>query len=426
MVIIKNLIIYSLFFSFCLPQGRMNALGIGHYNQFQGLNNAADGFMELTPSFQKEVSIGNPSTWHNLDYTYLSLSYSGDYSFMSQSSIANGYSSLSNAIWIVPIKSKYALGLSLKPYADQKIKLLDENSLSFVGYDTTHSYVRSFERSGGILSLNVGGTIMINEIIQLGYWHSALFGSTRQSESLSFGGSSMIQTARMRYNGIISNLYLSMPFSNKFKLFSKYTFTYKPLQAIIEKKHPFDDVNDNGYHDFVSPYFDFPFPDSVSSAPEIKYQNIHSPDGVSLGLNTSLNGRDFLSIELANNIDNFDVSKNGNIIYPIDNRVKSTRLIRLLFSHYPSDISARIVDKLSLKTGLCYYEHNLINNESDIIEIGFSLSIGYKFKPVGNQIDISYYLANREYSDMNGKELVQQIQLGIGLADIWFVKRRQK
>ena len=68
----------------------------------------------------------------------------------------------------------------------------------------------------------------------------------------------------------------------------------------------------------------------------------------------------------------------------------------------------------------------IINNESDIIEIGFSLSIGYKFKPVGNQIDISYYLANREYSDMNGKELVQQIQLGIGLADIWFVKRRQK
>ncbi|CUV08393.1 hypothetical protein MGWOODY_Mmi591 [hydrothermal vent metagenome] len=45
---------------------------------------------------------------------------------------------------------------------------------------------------------------------------------------------------------------------------------------------------------------------------------------------------------------------------------------------------------------------------------------------MGNQIDINYYLGTREYPDIADAELVQQIQLGISLADLWFVKRRQK
>ena len=41
-------------------------------------------------------------------------------------------------------------------------------------------------------------------------------------------------------------------------------------------------------------------------------------------------------------------------------------------------------------------------------------------------MDINYYIGNREHTGMEEKELIQQIQLGVSLADIWFVKRRQK
>ena len=55
-----------------------------------------------------------------------------------------------------------------------------------------------------------------------------------------------------------------------------------------------------------------------------------------------------------------------------------------------------------------------------------SFGVGFKFKPVGNQISLNYYFGNRKFSNIAEKEFIQQIQVGISLADIWFVKRRQK
>jgi hypothetical protein len=58
--------------------------------------------------------------------------------------------------------------------------------------------------------------------------------------------------------------------------------------------------------------------------------------------------------------------------------------------------------------------------------MGYSLGIGFKFGAVGNQIDINYYAGFREYSQSYESEIIHQFQAGISLADIWFVKRRQK
>ena len=61
-----------------------------------------------------------------------------------------------------------------------------------------------------------------------------------------------------------------------------------------------------------------------------------------------------------------------------------------------------------------------------IEEYGASMGIGFNFKPLQNQIDFSYYLANRIYTNKDIKETVQQIQVGLSLADLWFVSRRKK
>ena len=75
----------------------------------------------ITPSASHHFNFSNPSTWHNLDYTYLSLSYSVDQNTLEDHSIINGYSGLSKASWIVPIKTKYSFGLSIAPYINQKL-----------------------------------------------------------------------------------------------------------------------------------------------------------------------------------------------------------------------------------------------------------------------------------------------------------------
>ena len=68
----------------------------------------------------------------------------------------------------------------------------------------------------------------------------------------------------------------------------------------------------------------------------------------------------------------------------------------------------------------------LINNEE-----AYMLRLLHKNKELEdeqflNQIDINYYIGHREHTGIEQKELIQQIQLGVSLADIWFVKRRQK
>ena len=66
------------------------------------------------------------------------------------------------------------------------------------------------------------------------------------------------------------------------------------------------------------------------------------------------------------------------------------------------------------------------NNQDEISEFGISTGLGLRFKKIGNQIDINYYYGLRDYEIINQKEYFQQVQLSTSLADLWFVKRRQK
>ncbi len=424
MLLIRPATALLVFISLCLSQGRMNGLGIGHYGSFQGNGNAVDGMTELAPAFQKNVSFSNPSTWHNLKFSYLSISYSGNESLINESSVANGYSSLSNAMWVVPIKSNSSLGLSLSPYSDQRVSLISQDTAYFEAFNSTYGYTRSFARSGGILSFKIGTSYKISEKLSVGFNHSILFGSSRQNESIFFGGNAVVQSSRARYSGVINDLYFGFSFSENLKLFSKITFSLKPLEAAIGKKYLFDDANNNGYHDYSPPY-DFPFPDSVSSSSEKKVSNAHDPKGFKIGCNRTLGERSALALELG--VLNDDAQNEGSIlVIPFSNWIKSTNSLKVSFNTYPEDYSLKIFDKFSFKSGITYLNHQLFHNDEDILELGFSIGVGFKFKPVGNQIDLSYYFGNREYSGFNEKEFIQQIQIGISLADIWFVKRRQK
>ena len=59
-------------------------------------------------------------------------------------------------------------------------------------------------------------------------------------------------------------------------------------------------------------------------------------------------------------------------------------------------------------------------------QIGYSIGFGYKFKTVGNQIDFTYYFGSRDYPMDYGKENIRRFNIAISIADIWFIKRRQR
>ena len=424
MSLIKRLIIPFLFFSFVICQGTMNALGVGHFYHHQGIGNATSGVIDLSPSFKSNVSLTNPATWHNLKFTFLSLSYSGNENSFDDGSMANGYSSISNAMWVVPIKSRSSFGINLSPYADQRITMVDQDTSVFQAFDTTYSFTRSFDRSGGILSLRLGTSYNLNKSISFGYFYNILFGSSRNHESLNFDGSSMVQTSRVRYSGIINDVFLLISLTEDLNIFSKYTLTLRALEGALEQKHLFDDINDNGYHDYSPPYYDFPNPDSVDAYSELRIKDLHDPLGYNIGINKALNSNSSVAIELGSLKDN---SKGLNSLrLPINNWIKETTTLKASFTHYSNDFSLRLFDRFSFRTGITYYEHKLKNDSPPTTEIGYSLGLGFKFKPVGNQIDINYYIGSREHPGLKIKEMIQQIQLGVSIADIWFVKRRQK
>ena len=404
-------------------QGMMNAFGLGHFNANQGITTAGNGLNSLTPAFQSDVSLTNPTTWQNLDYTYLSLSYSGNENRISELSSKVGYSGLSSATWIIPVKSKGAFGLSLSPYADQRISIASQDTTIFYSFDDTLRFAKSFDRSGGIMSFKMGSSYLLNDMFSLGLSFDLLFGSSRQNESIFFEGSSIVKTSRTRYSGVLANLFLTTFIRDNLSLFTRIQQPLKPLDALYTEKHLFDDANGNGYHDSGSPS-DFPYPDSVSANKEIRLSEVHSPSEFAFGIQSNFNKMNSVSMEVRMYKDSGNLV--GNLTFPGNDWIGSSQDFNVSYVRSPNDLSINWIDKFSFRTGLAYKTHELSQSKIKISELGLALGFGFKFKTVGNQFDLNYYVGKRNYSENYNTEIVQQLQVGVSLADRWFVKRRQK
>ena len=418
---IKKFIPLILCLSLLVGQGTMNGFGLGHFYENQGITSAGNGLNSLVPGFQSNVSLSNPSTWHHLKYTHLSLSYSGDENTISDLPLLNRYSGLSYASWIVPIKSKGSFGLALVPYADQRISLTDTDTTSFIAFDDTLSLLKSFDRSGGIMAFKVGTSYLIRENFSIGLSVDMLFGSSRQNESIFFDGSSIIQTSRTRYSGVLGEVFISLALQERINLFASVKQALRDLDGIYTEKHLFDDANGNGYHDYGN---DFPLPDSVSAKNEIRLTGIHKPKQFSFGVQSKLNKQTSISFEFSTIKDKGTID--SSLTLPINNSIDHSNDFKLSLVRFPNDISLDLVDKISFRTGLMYKSHTLALSNAIVSEVGGSLGFGFKFKTVGNQVDLNYYLGKRNYSDTFNAEIIQQMQVGVSLGDLWFVKRRQK
>ena len=117
-------------------------------------------------------------------------------------------------------------------------------------------------------------------------------------------------------------------------------------------------------------------------------------------------------------------------------RIKSNDNFSIGFIWFPNDLSYNFIDNFTFRSGIAFsrisfdqYDLNSesrIDNKNDITQFGYAIGFGYKFKAVGNQIDFTYYSGIRDYPDIHSDEKLRQFQIGLNIADIWFIKRRQR
>jgi len=430
-VIIKSVFLLSV----CLSQGSLNSFGIGNHQKWLSPSQGGIGSIGLVPTFKNEVSLSNPATWSNLMFTHLTVSYNGFESLIKNNS-NNSFSNLQSAQLIIPIKQRHSFGIALHPYTYQQINLSDTSYNDIYAFDDTLSIHKKYEQAGGIMALDFSFSSSLFSGNNIGFTIQLLFGSSRQNKSLIIDQIPYTQASRLNFSGVNSSFYLIQK-SNLMNLYFKSSFSLNPLEALYTELYPFDDKNNNGYHDFTYNYssqgYDFPHPDDIPNPSESRITNIYDKSSLGIGLSRKLLKRMQLSVELEKNNDksSFDYRLPNSFNF----RVKGNDNYSLGLVLFPDNLSFRFIDKFTLRSGIIYnkyfYDEYDINGNSrignnSITQFGYSIGFGYKFKAVGNQIDFSYYSGSRDYPNNYNSEQLREFQIGISIADIWFIKRRQR
>ena len=425
------------FISLCLSQGPFNSYGIGDLQDWNSASAGGSSSLGLVSSYRQNISLSNPTTWPNLKYTFLSLSYSGFESTLKNNS-KNGYSNLQSAQLIIPIKNKYAIGIELHPYSYQKIDMIDSLGNDLIAFEDTLDLQKQFVQAGGVMAFDISASTSIFSRTNLALTFQLLFGSSRQSKNLLVDEIPYAISSRLNYSGVNTILFLKH-YAFGFDFFLRSQFAFKPLEAIQTKLYPYFDTNKNGYHDFsydyLNPGYDFPNPNDVPGPEQSRISNIHEPSSFSFGVSNTIYQRFQVSFEYQKSKEN--ASYSNQIPNGFNKRIIENDKISFGAIWYPNKQSFKFLDNLTFRSGLFFNNFATdelsddstirIKSKNNVTEFGYSIGFGYKFKAVGNQIDFAYSssLKSFEASDFS-EERLRGFQIGISIADIWFIKRRQR
>ena len=425
------------FISLCLSQGPFNSYGIGDLQDWNSASAGGSSSLGLVSSYRQNISLSNPTTWPNLKYTFLSLSYNGFESTLKNNS-KNGYSNLQSAQLIIPIKNKYAIGIELHPYSYQKIDMIDSLGNDLIAFEDTLDLQKQFVQAGGVMAFDISASTSIFSRTNLALTFQLLFGSSRQSKNLLVDEIPYAISSRLNYSGVNTILFLKH-YAFGYDFFLRSQFAFKPLEAIQTKLYPYFDTNKNGYHDFsydyLNPGYDFPNPNDVPGPEQSRISNIHEPLSFSFGVSNTIYQRFQVSFEYQKSKEN--ASYSNQIPNGFNKRIIENDKISFGAIWYPNKQSFKFLDNLTFRSGLFFNNFATdelsddstirIKSKNSVTEFGYSIGFGYKFKAVGNQIDFAYSssLKSFEASDFS-EERLRGFQIGISIADIWFIKRRQR
>ena len=437
MFLLKYFFGIVLIISTSLSQGYFNGYGVGDTQNWTSASVSGASSIGLVPSYRNNISLSNPTTWSNLKFTFLSISYNGFESSLKNSK--NGYSNLQSAQLIIPIKNRHSLGIELHPYSYQKIELLDSLG-NVIAFGDTLSLKKQFLQAGGIMAFDISASTSIFSSTTLGMTFQLLFGSSRQNSNLLVDEIPYTISSRLNYSGVNTLMFLKQNIFG-FDFYFKSQLPLKPLSATQTKLHPYFDTNMNNYHDNSfygsegASGYDFPHPNDVPGPVVKKVLDIHEPSSFSIGFSNVVHNRLQLSLELQKNKENSKY--NENLLNNFNKRVVGSDKLSFGVVLFPSEQSFKFLDNFVFRTGLSLNSFSLDELEESVnerkksnyeaIEFGYTVGFGYKFGPLGNQIDFTYASSRKSYdSPIAVEERLKGFQVSISISDIWFIKRRQR
>ena len=441
--------------SFVYSQDVYSAYGIGELLLSHNASVIGTGSTGLMPNFQKNVSLSNPSTWTDMPFAYISINYGGLQIIDKINNRENILSGLHQFQFILPIKGKYAIGISFQPYSSQLYSLYSNNTdIKYIEQDTINfnSYLNG---GGGISDLSFSLSARFSKTEKGALKFNYLFGSSRNqiSYSMNDGNNGLdddfdglideegendinyIYNQRNIYDGTLISGYLSSNRINigkrKLTISASFNSVFNSFRVKNYSFYPFEDVNNNGYYDLS----DYPTPAGNDSIPptalKYDYKKLFIPSQYAIGLNLEMSDLLNLQVELSNWSDLANGENNvlSNLNYQLTDyqhfNISAIRFARALPRYW--------YESLHFRSGLFVRKYNLkmyATNETDFHQydyndIGLSIGVGIKFGLTKNQLDFGLNLINRSDS-INNDKFITNFNIGLTIGDIWFVKRRAK
>ncbi|MBS00991.1 MAG: hypothetical protein CMG37_06195 [Candidatus Marinimicrobia bacterium] len=441
--------------SFVYSQDVYSAYGIGELLLSHNASVIGAGSTGLMPNFQKNVSLSNPSTWTDMPFAYISINYGGLQIIDKINNRENILSGLHQFQFILPIKGKYAIGISFQPYSSQLYSLYSNNTdIKYIEQDTINfnSYLNG---GGGISDLSFSLSARFSKTEKGALKFNYLFGSSRNqiSYSMNDGNNGLdddfdglideegendinyIYNQRNIYDGTLISGYLSSNRINigkrKLTISASFNSVLNSFRVKNYSFYPFEDVNNNGYYDLS----DYPTPAGNDSIPptalKYEYKKLFIPSQYSIGLNLEMSDLLNLQAELSNWSDLANGENNvlSNLNYQLTDyqhfNISAIRFARALPRYWYESLHFRsglFVRKYNLKM---YATNETDFNQYDYNDIGLSIGVGIKFGLTKNQLDFGLNLINRSDS-INNDKFITNFNIGLTIGDIWFVKRRAK
>lgn len=417
----NKIIVLTVFLSSSLlSQSLLNGYGFGKKADSYDASSLGISSTGLLPSFKKDVSLLNPSTWENLAFTYFTGTYQFEQKIVLENNV-NGISDLGHAQFIVPIKNKYAFGLGIRPYFNQYLELEGNDENEYIAFSDTLITHHSYSSFGGITAFNFSVAGNVAKHLNAGLSFDFLYGSARQQTVFSLDDLDYYSQQRNIYSGSLTKVYLNSDVLTNLNIPVKLYFGFGfPLQSIsVESIYytPFEDSNDSGEQDNS----DFPELSDAAKPTVIDTENASAPYEYQFGFDYAI--KKDLSVLGEYSIWK-DKEKVGDNFSYLNDQIKSVDHFNIGIIRYAPRIAKNLIDRINLKAGAYYNNTQLLNSENNIKEYGVSTGLSFNFGFAKNQIDFAYSIGKREGLYGVGDENIQKFNIGITVGDIWFVKRR--
>ncbi len=417
----NKIIILAVFLSSTLfSQSLLNGYGFGKKIDIYDAASLGISSTGLLPSFKKDVSLQNPSTWKNLNFTYFTGTYQIEQKIVLDN-IVNSSSNLGYAQFIVPIKNKYAFGLGIHPYYNQHLHLDGEDENDYIAFGDTLSTHHSYSSFGGITAFNISLATNIAKNFNAAISFDYLYGSARQQTIFSIDDLDYYSQQRHIYTGSLAKLYFNSDILSIWNVPLNLYFSLGfPVQLISVESYyhkPFEDSNDSGAQDNS----DFPLLSDITIPTAINTRNASAPYEYQFGFDYNFHKELSVLGEFSRWEDKEDI---GASFSEFNDQIQSMDHYNIGIIKFAPRLPKNILDRFSFKIGAYSNNIKLINSEKIINEYGVSTGLSFNFGVTKNQIDFAYSIGKREGLFEIGDENIQKLSVGITVGDIWFVKRR--